>query len=152
MIGGDGFDSAFFSGPRSTYTISQSDSVLTITDGRVNLRDGSDQLHSVEVVWFSDGALDFDLKSPNADEAYRIYKAVFDRASDDGGLRYWTSRLDQGATLRDVAQGFTGTSEFVGNYGANPVNQEYVSKLYENVLGRAPDSGGYEWARPHEPG
>jgi hypothetical protein len=53
--------------------------------------------------------------------------------------------MDGGINLPTVASGFIASNEFKTLYGANPTNDQFVSKLYNNVLGRAPDEGGFNY-------
>lgn len=81
----------------------------------------------------------------NAGKACRIYKAAFDRAPDADGHLYWIGRLDAGTTLERVAEEFMGSGEFIGRYGFNPTNAQFLTNLYYNVLHRAPEQAGYDW-------
>lgn len=83
--------------------------------------------------------------SANTGKACLIYKAAFDRAPDAGGFKYWTDRLDTGASLEQVSAEFIDSYEFKTLYGFNPTNAEFLTKLYNNVLHRTPDQGGYDW-------
>ena len=78
-------------------------------------------------------------------QAYRIYKAAFNRIPDLGGLGFWISGMDGGVSLNAVAQGFVNSAEFKALYGANPTNAQIVTRFYDNVLGRAAESGGYNY-------
>lgn len=75
-------------------------------------------------------------------QAYRLYQAVFARKPDDIGLGYWVDVLDRGASLSEVAFGFSQSAEFLTSYGRNPSNESFVSTLYQNVLGRVQDAAG----------
>ena len=84
----------------------------------------------------------------NASMAFRLYEAVFNRnpmEGDTAGLGYWIGEIDAGMTLEDVAARFIDSSEFVAAYGASPDNATFLTKLYENILDRSPDSEGYGW-------
>ena len=84
----------------------------------------------------------------NASMAFRLYEAVFNRnpmEGDTAGLGYWVGEIDAGMTLEDVAARFIDSSEFVAAYGASPDNATFLTKLYENILDRSPDSEGYGW-------
>jgi len=81
----------------------------------------------------------------NAAAVARLYYSALGRAPDAGGLAYWTSLLDNGAeSLTNEAGQFMASAEFVGKYG-NLSNSDFVSALYQNVLGRGPDAGGLSW-------
>lgn len=76
-----------------------------------------------------------------AAQVTRLYDAVFDRAPDEAGLRFWTAALQSGAGLDDVAELFVQSPEFRDTYG--DVGQgEFVTLLYRNVLDREPDPEG----------
>lgn len=98
---------------------------------------------NVERVLFSDSAVAFDV-SGYAGQAYRLYQ-VLNRKPDPDGLGYWISTLEKGATLFNVAGVFTTSQEFKNLYGAAPTTAELVTLLYNNVLDRAPDSGGFQY-------
>ncbi|MEC3860463.1 DUF4214 domain-containing protein [Mesobacterium sp. TK19101] len=75
------------------------------------------------------------------DEVFRLYQATLDRLPDFGGLKSWTDRLAAGESFDTAVAGFTGSPEFQTTYG-NLDNRDFVTLLYNNVLDRAPDSGG----------
>jgi len=78
-------------------------------------------------------------------KAYRIYRAAFDRAPDTAGLHYWIARMNGGMDLIEVAARFIDSAEFKSNYGQNPSNAEFLTKVYTNVLDRSPDADGLAW-------
>jgi hypothetical protein len=80
----------------------------------------------------------------NNAEAYRLYVAALHRAPDSGGQSYWAAQLANGATPTQVAQGFVSSAEFLQNYGRLSPS-DFVTVMYENVLHRAPDSGGLQY-------
>jgi serralysin len=74
----------------------------------------------------------------------RLYDATLDRAPDLSGYTYWVSQYANGQSLISIASGFIGSVEFQSVYGA--VNDvQFVTLLYNNVLERAPDSGGLNY-------
>jgi Ca2+-binding RTX toxin-like protein len=76
-----------------------------------------------------------------ADAVYRLYAATLDREPDAAGLRGWTALLADGASLSEIAGGFLGSVEFTRAYGSTN-DTAFVTLLYANVLGRAPDAAG----------
>jgi len=155
--GKTGVDTAVYRGAMKDYTMALSTVIdrtdpaalnrLTaniVTDTIAN-RDGVDTLINVERLEFSDTTIATDTaKGFNAGDAYRLYKAAFNRTPDAAGLGYWVKTLDEGSnTLLKAAEGFLRAPEFISKYGgANPSNDFYVDKLYQNVLGRTGESGG----------
>ena len=136
-------NTASFTGNRSNYTIAATGSAYTVVDNTGT--DGSSTFDStVTLLRFADShvALGSD---GNAAKAYRVYQAAFDRAPDASGLGFWIATLEQGVSLQDVAAGFIQSAEFVIKFGSNPSATEFVTKLYQNVLHRAPDSGGLNY-------
>jgi hypothetical protein len=140
-----GRDTIMYSGAISEYTVSLGENVR-VRD-LVQNRDGQDALESIERLQFSDLNLALDTDGV-AGQAYRIYKAAFDRAPDLPGLGYWINDMDKGASLETVAGGFIASEEFLSRYGSNSSNVDFIRLLYENVLDRQPDTAGYEyWQR-----
>lgn len=82
----------------------------------------------------------------NSGRVYRIYQAAFNREPDEAGLQYWIDSMNyRGLSLRDVSNGFIGSDEFKSLYGVSPSNEQFITKLYANVLHRLPDQGGYNY-------
>jgi len=74
-------------------------------------------------------------------QVYRLYLATLDRAPDEGGFANWATALANGSTLAGITTGFVNSTEFQARYG-ELTDTEFVTLLYNNVLDRAPDSGG----------
>ena len=140
LDGGAGLDSAVFSGSKAGYTLTRTSSGMTAASAS----EGTDALINIERLQFTDKTLAFDLDG-NAGQTYRLYQAAFDRVPDQGGLGYWIDQMDSGTGLSQVATGFINSAEFKALYGNNPSNAEFVTLLYDNVLHRAPDAGGYDF-------
>jgi hypothetical protein len=143
IYGYAGVDTAVFSGNRADYTLAINPNSSIVTD-RVAGRDGQDTLVGIERLEFVKETLALDIDG-NAGQAYRIYQAAFNRTPDNAGLKYWIGLMDGGVSLPTVSSAFIAGGEFKALYGANPTNEVFISKLYDNVLHRAPDAGGYNY-------
>jgi len=53
--------------------------------------------------------------------------------------------MDRGMGLLEVSARFVDSNEFRTLYGTNPTNDQFLTKLYTNVLGRQPEAEGYNW-------
>ncbi len=72
-----------------------------------------------------------------------LYEGFFDRAPDPGGFNFWVNQLRSGdLTLNQIAVDFAAAPEFAQRYGAEVTPTEFVTALYADVLGRAPDPAG----------
>jgi Ca2+-binding RTX toxin-like protein len=144
--GGDGIDSVTFRGNSTAYHIERLGAYWIVSDEQSNpgLNQGEDTLSSIERVGFADKVLALDTDGV-AGQAYRIYKAAYNRAPDAAGLGFWIAQMDQGHDVVNVAERFIDSSEFRAIYGANPSNAEFLTKLYQNVLGRNPEASGFNW-------
>jgi hypothetical protein len=140
--GGGGRDTLVYGKAASNYTIAAATGGFTVTDKTA--ADGVDTLAHVERIAFSDKALALDIDGA-AGQAYRIYRAAFDRAPDSAGLGFWISALDKGYSINAMASGFIDSKEFRDLYGTNPSNEAVLTALYKNVLHRTPDAAGYEF-------
>lgn len=153
--GGDGIDTVVYKGKQNEYARARATNLsdpasgtntvagFRITDSIAN-RDGTDTLISVERLTFTDGMVALDTSGVGG-QAYRIYKAAFNRIPDSVGLGYWIKQMDSGMGMVEVAARFIDSPEFRTLYGQNPTNADFLLKVYSNVLGRTPDEGGYAW-------
>ncbi|RNF32263.1 hypothetical protein NM04_02835 [Massilia aurea] len=133
--GGAGLDVAVFSGNRADYAVRKEAWGYSVTGANGEV----DGLFNIERIKFADGWKAIDESSA---KIFRLYQAVLDRPAEEGGLGFWTNHLDKGTSLQTIASGFMDEPEFDTLYGTNPSNEEFIYKLYENVLNREPDSGG----------
>jgi len=77
---------------------------------------------------------------------FRLYNAAFARFPDADGLEYWIDKNGSGInTNRQVAESFLASDEFSDKYGDNVSTEDYVNTLYNNILGRDPDTEGYDY-------
>jgi hypothetical protein len=139
--GGAGIDTLVYSSTSTPVVISKSGGNTVVTN---TVTGEVDTLINVERLKFADTAIALDTGGVGG-QAYRVYQAAFNRTPDLGGLGYWIGGMDSGASLKNVAQGFVNSAEFKAVYGSNPTNELFVAKLYDNVLHRAPDLGGYNY-------
>lgn len=122
-----GIDEVAVDGPHTAFTVSP------------------DDFPGIERVHFSDGyAVAFDVNG-NGGEAYRLYKAAFDRAPDLPGLGFQMNDLDMGYSLVHIAQNFIDSPEFLRTYGPELSNTDFITLLYRNVLDREPEAAGLQY-------
>jgi hypothetical protein len=130
-----------FSDVRANYTVSHNGSTWTVTHAGT---DGTDTLTNAERLRFSDTKLAIDVEG-NGGQAYRLYKAAFDREPDTPGLGYQMNELDKGFSLSQVAAAFIASPEFQQKYGAAVDDTAFITLLYRNVLDREPEAAGLQF-------
>ncbi|MBZ2206410.1 DUF4214 domain-containing protein [Massilia soli] len=135
-----GIDTALYTGARAGYAIDASANGYIVASAA----DGRDSLIGVERLKFSDMSVAIDIEG-NGGMAYRVYNAIFAREPDLVGLGFWIDHLDDGLTLNYVASRFLASEEFFDRFGANLSTQDYVEKLYLNVLNRPLDQDGFNF-------
>ena len=140
FYGYEGTDTVNYTGTRSLYKITKNYDSWTVSSST----DGTDKIIAIERLKFSDKIVALDINGI-AGQAYRIYQAAFDRTPDNEGLHYWINQMDSGFSQEKVAEQFISSNEFKQQYGSNPSNNEFLTKLYNNVLHRSPDQGGFDW-------
>jgi hypothetical protein len=152
--GGNGIDVSVYRGAMANYTLTKNQSFWNPSTNRNDLvgtqivdktkLDGTDGLVNVERLQFTDTMLALDTgKDQTAGSGYMLYKAAFNRTPDVGGLGFWINKMDGGMSYIDVANNFVNSAEFKTAFGgSNPTVNTLVTKLYNNVLNRAPDAGG----------
>ncbi len=136
---GAGLDMVTYTGNRANFTVTQSGSNYIVRDNTGAA--GTDTLTNVERLQFSNGTLALDI-SGTAGQAYRLYQAAFARQPDTVGLSWNVGLMDTSLTLKQMSGAFNVSAEFVSLYGQSPTDTQYLYALYNNVLGRAPDTGG----------
>ncbi len=85
----------------------------------------------------------------------RLYQAVFDRMSDSGGLTFWTNifrqvqeanpELSYRNALIETIGSWLESDEYVARFGDNLSDNDFLSLLYLNILGRPSDQGGHDF-------
>ena len=137
--GGAGRDTAVYRGVSDNFVLERGVYGFTVRD-----IDGSvDNLINVERIAFDDTMVALDINGA-AGQIYRLYQAAFDRVPDGGGLAFWINRTDQGDSIMQIANYFSQNKEYIDLY-ANTSNAQFVTKLYEHVLDRPPEGGGYDF-------
>lgn len=144
LVGDTGIDRALYTGTRSDYTLTRNENGFTVTDQRVTGGDGVDTLVGVERISFADGYLALDIDGI-AGQAFRIYRAAFDRTPDLAGMGFWLQAMDQGRPLVEIAAGFAASKEFADVYGSAPGNADIVTRFYTNILHREPEPAGHAY-------
>jgi hypothetical protein len=72
----------------------------------------------------------------------RLYRAYFLRDPDRAGLAHWTNQYSSGRmSLAAISDFFARSDEFKRRYGSLS-DADFVRLVYQNVLGRLPDSNG----------
>ena len=148
LDGQEGLDTATFAGKFAAYKLQGGAAQASVTD--LARAADVDRLVSVERLYFDDTAIALDGgKDGVAGQAYRLYQAAFDRTPDSNGLGFWIDKMDHGVALIDVATAFTTSNEWLAMYGAAPSHRDLLTKVYTNVLHRAPDPGGFDFYLGH---
>ncbi len=97
---------------------------------------------AVTQLHFADGWVDMRFNNLAA-EVYSLYQTILHRAPDPTGYADWTNVLSKGSmSLLQVTQSFMQSPEYVARIG-NPSDAGFVTQLYWDAFGRAPDAGGY---------
>ena len=142
LDGGAGLDVASYAGKAAGFRLAAGAGGTEVAD--LATPADVDTLVGIERLRFDDTWVALDIDGV-AGQAYRLYQAAFDRTPDAGGLGFWIARMDDGASLADVARAFIASPEWATAYGAALGHGELLTKLYQNILGRAPEQGGYDF-------
>ncbi len=135
--GGAGYDTVneFVTGRRAGSFAVQPNGDVTFTEGAQ-----IDTFRAIEQIDFADGRVAFALGDPAA-AVVRLYNAALDRGPEQAGLNFYIASLQNGGSLSTLADNFLGSPEFIARFGANLSNEQYIDRLYENVLSRDPSAG-----------
>ncbi|WP_037911484.1 DUF4214 domain-containing protein, partial [Sulfitobacter mediterraneus] len=170
LHGGSGIDMGRFEGNQSSYTLTLTPTSTTIADRR-EPGQGTDQLSSIELLDFDQNIPLFGENPFNLDifdgpatlnpaefaNIIELYIAYFSRAPDALGLFYWATQYTLGFSVPMMAENFFGQPETKATYASVLDDQgnldlgdlakvgEFVTAVYDNVLGRAPDGPGFDY-------
>ena len=79
-------------------------------------------------------------------QLFRLYNTVFDRFPDASGLNYWINLNQLGLVdLKETAEMFMESDEFLNLYGNKISNENFINKIYLNSFNRQPDLDGFEY-------
>ena len=104
----------------------------------------TETLEGVTRVATLDYVIGLDIQAASG-QAYRIYKAIFNREPDLEGLGYWIAQMDKGMSVVELAARFIDSAEYRSLYGSSQDPQAFLTQVYQNVLGRPPDASGLAW-------
>ena len=76
-------------------------------------------------------------------KAAQLY-VILDRAAELSGLRHHENLLNAGMTDTQIAQAFVDSAEYASRYGSDN-NEQFVTQMFDNLMGRAPDQGGFDF-------
>ena len=151
--------------------LSPSNGGVTVYQGDPLAPASANSLHAIQSIQFSDQTVQTQwltkaslLHTTDATEftiLSEMYLAYFNRAPDALGLDYWASQaydwhaaqptVAMSEINKNIANVFSGTPEAISTYGtvtqqsSVPELQNFVNKVYQNVLDRAPDTGGLNY-------
>jgi len=75
----------------------------------------------------------------------RLYENFLGREADEDGLEHWKNQLESGKTALEVARDFFNSKEFKEKINPKLSDEEYITMLYETMLGRKPDIEGLRY-------
>jgi hypothetical protein len=153
--GGNGIDTAAYSGSQNSYTLTLSPTGTSVTDRRSD-GNGTDTLIDIEFLDFDTNifggpfnlgifSAPADISADDLESIIELYIAYFNRAPDAEGLYFWGAVFNNGFTLAQIANGFFDQDETRAAYPTGTTNEEFATIVYNNVLGRTPDAGGFEF-------
>ena len=86
----------------------------------------------------------FWLQRSFANEVSGIYQVALDRLPERGGFEFWLDSISKGVSLREMAQMFGRSDEFLGRFSAMST-PDFVRQLYLSALDREPDQEGFNF-------
>lgn len=147
--GAAGINTSVYTAPSKGYAItmtvgSESQSVRTKVG-----TDGTDTVMNIQKLQFTDQTLDATwitktaaLSAAQITNLTDLYVASFNRAPDALGFDYWGGQLKDGMSLASIAASFFVQAEAKAAYPDGQSAPVFVTEVYSNLLGRAPDPDG----------
>ena len=155
LDGQGGMDTAYFEGQIRGYTIQFGPDGTQVIDRR-DAGTGADSVSNIELLTFYEGdeSADYNLQNFSAptnlsEDALtsfvELYIAYFNRAPDALGLWFWGTSFANGTSLEAMAALFVNQAETQVTYPESLSNEDFATRVYDNVLGRIPDQKGFEF-------
>lgn len=149
--GGTGIDMLVIPGLRragsftleSDGTTTQGGMTLTSLKGVVTNAAGTTTYTGIESFSFTDGRLVTDPSDP-AMQIARMFHGALLRAPDPMSLNYWIDQRNAGVSIERIGDSFASSLEFAIAHGSQ-TNTQFVSSLFTDILGRAPDAALTTW-------
>ena len=73
----------------------------------------------------------------------QTYLGILTRDADVGGFEAWLGALLAGISREQIVQEFLVSGEFQSRFGSNLTNGQFVERMYNNILLRPSDPGGF---------
>ena len=150
--GGEGTDTGHFNGSSANFsiTINKGSPVVVNDRGALNGIDGVMNVENLDFASGKDVNLDIldgvvNVTAADLTVFIEMYIAYFNRAPDAEGLFYWGTRLSEGMALQQIAKSFFVQPETVALYPDPNDSSGFVTAVYNNFLGRAPDQAGFNY-------
>lgn len=142
IVGGSGdYAVVKLGGAPTNYTVTVNNGHAVVTN---NTTSKVTDISKIQYVQLDSGkALVFAKDSVEA-AISNLYHTAFGRDADAGGLDYWFDLGRGGASLKQIAEAFTHSAEFVAQAALS--NSDFVHGLYQHTFGRdGEDSGVSYW-------
>ena len=137
VVGGTGYTIVDLGGDDSDYEVTVVDGHAIVTNTETGV---TTDVSNAQFVQLDNGeALVFAKDSKEA-AVSTLYETTFGRAADALGLQYWFDRVNDGASLSDIADAFVNSAEFDARPDLN--DEAFLESLYQNTFGRAADDAG----------
>ena len=142
------------SDPSTSYAVDSGSGPTTLVATAGQDAGLSVNLSQVQEISFSDKTV-FVAHDAQTAQVARLYEATLGRLPDLAGLQAWTGAYEAvapasvqgtsgGLAANAVVGDFLASPEYQQKYGTNLTDQQFVTALYANVLGRAPDPTGVQ--------
>lgn len=158
--GGAGVDTVDYLARSKFFTLSVTNNGSAFIDRTAPAN--ADKTTNVELVHFDGDGVTIDLRfliearfaqADQYKDMLDMYSAYFNRAPDAYGIAYWASRLYEGMSLSQIAKSFFVQPETLAAFPASMTTTQFVTQVYANALGRAPDAPGLAyWVHDLETG
>ncbi len=85
------------------------------------------------------------LSASEFENLIKLYIAYFNKSPDAVGLNFWGTAFVNGTSLEQMATLFVDQNETRASYPEGTSNTDFVTAVYDNVLGRIPDQDGFDF-------
>lgn len=138
IIGGGGdYAVVKLAGNASNYNVTTQNGHAIVTDMTTQK---TTDISRIQYVQLDNGNALVFAKNSLEGQISTLYRTMFGRDPDAGGLDYWFDLAKGGATLKQIAGAFAASSEYAQYLSQS--NEAFIQSLYQNTFNRAGEDAG----------
>lgn len=137
---GEGRDVIQVEGSKADFSLKAVGDILSLSGTAENNAGITADITHAEYLTFNDGHTVAIVETEAEAAALQLYQGLLGRDTDNGGAEFFSTAVQNGATVESVATTLLSSSEYADNSA-----DQYVNSLYTSLLGHSADQAGEDY-------